>query len=69
MERVWRTVAGTPVSCVEKLKMLEQNLAEFRALAQDIVDDAVLMGCDVGQVREVLAHELRCLRSRYGAKD
>ena len=52
---VWRTPEGEPVSCVEKIKVLNENLAELRALAQDSLEDAVLMGCDERQVREVLA--------------
>ena len=35
--------------------MLNENLAELRGLAQDALEDAVLMGCDERQVREVLA--------------
>jgi len=51
---VWRTPAGEPVSCVEKIKVLNENLAELRELAQEALEDAVLMGCDEKQVREVL---------------
>jgi hypothetical protein len=52
---LWHTPEGEPVSCVEKIKVLNENLAELRALAQDALEDAVLMGCDEAQVREVLA--------------
>ena len=52
---VWRTPEGEPVSCVEKIKVLNENLAELRELAQEALEDAVLMGCDERQVREVLA--------------
>jgi hypothetical protein len=52
---IWRTPEGEPVSCVEKIKVLNENLAELRELAQEAVEDAVLMGCDEQQVREVLA--------------
>jgi uncharacterized protein (UPF0335 family) len=52
---VWRTPEGELVSCVEKIKVLNENLAELRALAQDALEDAVLMGCDERQVRKVLA--------------
>lgn len=51
---VWRTPEGEPVSCVEKIKVLNENLAELRALAQDALEDAVLMGADERQVRQVL---------------
>jgi len=52
---IWRTPEGEPVSCVEKIKVLNENLAELRELAQEALEDAVLMGCDEQQVREVLA--------------
>ena len=51
---VWRESDGTPVSCMEKLKVLEENLAEIQGMCQDALEDAVLMGCDEIQVREVL---------------
>ena len=37
---VWRTPEGEPVSCVEKIKVLNENLAELRGLAQDALEDA-----------------------------
>ena len=52
---IWRTPEGEPVSCIEKIKVLNENLAELRELAQESLEDAVLMGCDEQQVREVLA--------------
>jgi hypothetical protein len=51
----WRTPEGEPVSCVEKIKVLNENLAELRGLAQDALEDGVLMGCDEAQLRDVLA--------------
>lgn len=62
---LWRTPEGQPVSCAEKLKVLEQNLAEFEGVALDILEDAALMGCDVEQVREVLAARLGAIELRY----
>jgi hypothetical protein len=52
---VWHTPEGEPVSCVEKIKVLNENLTELRDLAQDALEDGVLMGCDEAQLREVLA--------------
>jgi hypothetical protein len=50
----WLTPEGEPVSCVEKIKVLNENLEELRELAQEALEDAVLMGCDEQQFREVL---------------
>jgi hypothetical protein len=50
----WRDVDGEPLSCTEKIKVLEENLAEIRDLAIEAFEDAVLMGCDPAQYRQVL---------------
>jgi hypothetical protein len=62
---IWRTPEGEPVSCIEKVKVLNENLAELRALAQDALEDAVLMGCDERQVREVLLQIVAGLVNPY----
>ncbi|HEX2581760.1 MAG TPA: hypothetical protein VHL08_07275 [Dongiaceae bacterium] len=51
---VWRQSDGQPVACVEKIKVLNQNLNEIRQAAQDALEDAVIMGCDEAQIRDVL---------------
>ena len=65
---VWRTPEGEPVSCIEKIKVLNENLAELRGLAQDALEDAVLMGCDERQVREVLAGIVAGLANPYRSR-
>ena len=62
---VWLTPEGEPVSCVEKIKVLNENLAELRELAQDALEDGVLMGCDEAQLREVLAGIITGLVNPY----
>lgn len=52
---VWRDPDGAPVSCVDKLKLLQENLEELREMAQEALEDAVVMGCDEKQARQVLA--------------
>jgi hypothetical protein len=54
---VWKTPKGDPLACVEKIKVLNQNIAEIEQLARDALEDAVLMGCDEAQVRTAL-HDL-----------
>ncbi len=53
-EPVWRSPEGEIVSCVEKLKVLRENLEEIRSISQDALEDALLMGCDEKQLRDVL---------------
>jgi hypothetical protein len=54
---VWRQSDGKPVSCLEKIKVLNQNIQEIEALCADALEDGVLMGCDAGQIKAAL-HEL-----------
>ncbi len=62
----WLKPDGTPVSCVEKLKVMNQNLEELRQVAQDTLEDAILMGCDEAQVRQVLRELMDRLDNPYG---
>lgn len=50
----WRQPDGQPVACREKIQVLNENLGEIRQMAQDALEDAVLMGCDERQLRQVL---------------
>jgi hypothetical protein len=62
---VWRTPEGEPVSCVEKIKVLNENLGELRQMAQDALEDAVLMGCDEAQFRRVVGELVATLVNPY----
>lgn len=61
----WTSPTGEVISCVEKLKVLRENLDEIRGLCQDAIDDAVLMGCDEAQFREVLVQLAASIESAY----
>ncbi len=50
----WLSPQGTPLSCHEKIKVLNQNLVEIRQMCQDALEDAVLMDADETQFRGVL---------------
>jgi len=54
---VWRQSDGKPVSCLEKIKVLNQNIREIEGLCADALEDGVLMGCDAQQIKAAL-HEL-----------
>jgi len=54
---VWRQSDGKPVSCLEKIKVLNQNIQEIESLCADALEDGVLMGCDGEQIKLAL-HEL-----------
>ena len=55
---VWRDPAGEPVSCLEKVKVLNENLEEIQQMCQDALEDAVPV------IGEILSWQYRChLRS------
>ena len=65
---IWRSPAGEIVACVEKNKVLSENLDEIRQVCQDALEDAVLMGCDEQQFRAVLAELIGTLVNPYPAQ-
>ncbi len=65
---IWLQPDGEPVSCEEKLVVLRENLEEIRQECQDALEDAVLMGCDETQVREVLEQLVRGIVNPYPQK-
>ena len=60
---IWPQADGAPVSCREKLKVLEQNHAELAQTLRDAFDDAVLMGVEEGAMRRILAEMVANLES------
>ncbi len=49
----WLTPSGHPIACREKLRVLDDNLAEARQVLQDAYEDAVLMGVDPARIRPI----------------
>lgn len=50
----WQAPDGTPIACVEKIKVMNENLTELAQMALDLLEDGLLMGCDEAQMRQVL---------------
>ncbi len=65
---IWRSSRGEIIACVEKNKVMSENLEEIRQLCQDALDDAVLMGCDDRQVRQVFIELVGKLDNPYDAQ-
>ena len=64
---VWRQAGGAPVSCIEKLKVLNDNYRELQQIAQDAFEDALLMDCEEAQVRQALHELVDLLHNPYAA--
>ena len=63
---IWSTDEGRPIACMEKIKVLNENYAELRQIAQDALEDALLMGCSEAQVRAALHALIDTLHNPYG---
>jgi len=61
----WLSPQGEPLSCLEKIKVLNENLAEIQAMAQDALEDAILMGADEEQFRAVIRKMAEALNNPY----
>lgn len=66
---IWRSPKGEIIACVEKNKVMQENLAEIRQICQDALEDAVLMGCDEQQVRAVFMELIASLENNYSGQD
>ena len=67
-DTVWRSPAGEVVSCAEKLKVLRENLEEIQQICQDALEDAVLMGCDECQFKQILGRLVQQIENPYREK-
>jgi len=66
--QAWKQADGTPISCREKLKTLEENHAELAQVMQDAFEDAVLMGVDDAAMRTILSDMVTGLRNPKHAR-
>ena len=64
----WPGADGSPVSCREKLRTLEENHREAAQVLQDAFEDAVLMGVDEAAMRAILMDMVAGLRSPRRAR-
>lgn len=54
---VWTDSDGKPLSCTEKIKVLNENILELRELALATLEDGLLIGCTDRQLRTAM-HEI-----------
>lgn len=53
----WLRDDGSVVSCTEKVKVMTENFDELKQIAQDALEDGLLMEVSEAQMREAL-HKL-----------
>ncbi len=62
---IWLTESGERVSCVEKIKIMEENIVELSQMAQDMYEDGILMNIDPNQIKQFLVYMMHGLRNPY----
>ena len=63
----WQDSSGKLIACTERVKVLNENLDELRQVAQDALEDGILMGCCERQLRDALAEAVEHLVNPYSA--
>ena len=64
----WLDSKGSPLGCSEKIKVLNENLIEIKEICEEALEDAVLMGCDEKQIREVLSDIIASLPKPFSKR-
>ena len=58
LPKVWKDIEDKPISCIEKIKILNENIMEIKQLSDDAIEDAKLMGVDPDQIISVIINTL-----------
>ena len=61
--KIWYSKNKEKLSCKEKISLLNRNIIEFHELANEIYDEAILMGVRKEQIEEVLATTVKNINS------
>ncbi|MCP5268729.1 MAG: hypothetical protein H6943_06795 [Zoogloeaceae bacterium] len=62
---VWRDDEQRPISCTEKVKVLNENYRELQQMLQDAIEDGVLMGVSEAQLRQLYGELVASVETRY----
>lgn len=64
----WVRDDGSVVSCTEKVKVMTENFDEIKQIAQDALEDGLLMEVSEQQMREALHQLVASLINPYQKK-
>ena len=60
---VWINEKKQKITCKDKIKVLDENIEQVKDLAQEIIDEAILIGADVDQVKNTLNKAISAIKS------
>ena len=58
LPKTWEGLDDENISCIEKIKILNENIIEIDQIIEDALEDAVLMGANPEQVIKVIIKSL-----------
>lgn len=61
----WRTENGEIIACTEKIKVMQENIAELQQVLQDAYEDALLMDIDAQQIKHFMHTLIEQLQNPY----
>lgn len=61
----WLRDDGSVVACTEKIKVMTENFDEIKQIAQDALEDGLLMEVSEAQMREALHQLIELLVNPY----
>lgn len=68
MDNKWYSPEGEVIACLEKIKVMQQNITELQQLAQDAFEDGILMGIEPNQIRQSFSNLMLNLVNPYTTK-
>ncbi len=54
LPQIWRSKDKKPLTCKEKIKILNENIIEINQMANEAFEDGMLMGADPNQIKSIL---------------
>lgn len=62
--KVWQDSAGNPITCKEKLSVLEENAQALTHMFEEALEEALIMGCSNASFRNELRKRLEKVQAR-----
>lgn len=65
----WHRSNGEIIGCIEKNKVMRENLEELEQVLIDVYEDALLMDVDSAEIKQFLITMVKNLRNPYNEND
>ena len=65
LPQIWLSKDQKPLTCIEKIKILNENIIEINQMANEAFEDGILIGADPNQIRFVLQAAIENLKPSF----